>query len=299
MLQRILGSPRRRSTSTGSEPPGQRPRAAPRCRASSPPSGWTASATTSTTSTGRRRSPTRRSRGPEDLRAAPGPPAGPPRQRRQDPRRGRRGGAAGKTGRIFVGNEMSSRATRAAAARRGRRPALVRRRRPFRRRGAPLHRRPRRRDDRLRRRERVPARGRGPAVRPRDGRRGRGDRRRRRGVRPAPEGVRRSSARRELCEDDVKGYVKQNLANYKVPREVEFLDALPRNATGKVLKRELADDLRRLERRARRGGGPPLRAQLARARPGASAAGAAAEVPTELGARTTRRTPGMPPPATP
>ena len=34
-------------------------------------------------------------------------------------------------------------------------------------------------------------------------------------------------------------YVKENLARYKVPREVVFLDELPRNATGKVLKREL------------------------------------------------------------
>jgi fatty-acyl-CoA synthase len=45
----------------------------------------------------------------------------------------------------------------------------------------------------------------------------------------------------ELSEDDVKAYVKDNLANYKVPREVVFVDALPRNQTGKVLKRELAD----------------------------------------------------------
>jgi acyl-CoA synthetase (AMP-forming)/AMP-acid ligase II len=42
-----------------------------------------------------------------------------------------------------------------------------------------------------------------------------------------------------LSEDEVKGYVKENLARYKVPREVVFLDELPRNATGKVLKREL------------------------------------------------------------
>jgi acyl-CoA synthetase (AMP-forming)/AMP-acid ligase II len=40
-------------------------------------------------------------------------------------------------------------------------------------------------------------------------------------------------------EDELKGYVKENLAAYKVPREVVFVDALPRNATGKVLKREL------------------------------------------------------------
>jgi acyl-CoA synthetase (AMP-forming)/AMP-acid ligase II len=43
-------------------------------------------------------------------------------------------------------------------------------------------------------------------------------------------------------EDELKGWVKQNLARYKVPREIVFLDELPRNATGKVLKRELADE---------------------------------------------------------
>jgi acyl-CoA synthetase (AMP-forming)/AMP-acid ligase II len=42
-----------------------------------------------------------------------------------------------------------------------------------------------------------------------------------------------------LDEDEIKSYVKQNLARYKAPREVEFVDSLPRNATGKVLKREL------------------------------------------------------------
>ncbi len=41
-------------------------------------------------------------------------------------------------------------------------------------------------------------------------------------------------------EDDLKDYVKQNLARYKVPREILFLDELPRNATGKILKRELS-----------------------------------------------------------
>ena len=40
-------------------------------------------------------------------------------------------------------------------------------------------------------------------------------------------------------EDELKKHVKSNLAGYKVPREIEFLDELPRNATGKVLKREL------------------------------------------------------------
>jgi acyl-CoA synthetase (AMP-forming)/AMP-acid ligase II len=43
----------------------------------------------------------------------------------------------------------------------------------------------------------------------------------------------------ELTADDVKAYVKANLARFKVPRDVEFISELPRNPTGKVLKREL------------------------------------------------------------
>jgi fatty-acyl-CoA synthase len=42
-----------------------------------------------------------------------------------------------------------------------------------------------------------------------------------------------------LSEADLGAHVKANLASFKTPREVEFLDELPRNATGKVLKREL------------------------------------------------------------
>jgi fatty-acyl-CoA synthase len=45
----------------------------------------------------------------------------------------------------------------------------------------------------------------------------------------------------KVSEDDLKSHVKANLARYKVPREIVFLDELPRNATGKVLKRELAE----------------------------------------------------------
>ena len=44
---------------------------------------------------------------------------------------------------------------------------------------------------------------------------------------------------KSLSEDDVKKHVKAHLAGYKVPRDVVFTDELPRNATGKVLKREL------------------------------------------------------------
>ena len=42
-----------------------------------------------------------------------------------------------------------------------------------------------------------------------------------------------------ITEDEVKDHVKQHLARYKVPREVAFLDELPRNTTGKILRREL------------------------------------------------------------
>ncbi len=45
----------------------------------------------------------------------------------------------------------------------------------------------------------------------------------------------------ELSEQAVQAYVKENLARFKVPREVVFLEGLPRNETGKVLKRVLRD----------------------------------------------------------
>ena len=40
-------------------------------------------------------------------------------------------------------------------------------------------------------------------------------------------------------EDALKEHVKSHLARYKVPREIVVLDELPRNATGKVLKKDL------------------------------------------------------------
>jgi acyl-CoA synthetase (AMP-forming)/AMP-acid ligase II len=43
----------------------------------------------------------------------------------------------------------------------------------------------------------------------------------------------------EVGADELRSHVKSNLASYKTPREIEFMDELPRNATGKVLKREL------------------------------------------------------------
>ena len=43
----------------------------------------------------------------------------------------------------------------------------------------------------------------------------------------------------EVSAEDLTAHVKANLASYKSPREIEFLDELPRNATGKVLKKDL------------------------------------------------------------
>jgi fatty-acyl-CoA synthase len=45
-----------------------------------------------------------------------------------------------------------------------------------------------------------------------------------------------------VSEEELKTYIKSNLASFKVPREIVFLDELPRNATGKVLKRQLAEE---------------------------------------------------------
>ncbi|MDD3002092.1 MAG: long-chain fatty acid--CoA ligase, partial [Candidatus Riflebacteria bacterium] len=37
-------------------------------------------------------------------------------------------------------------------------------------------------------------------------------------------------------------YCRKNLANYKLPREVEFRDSLPKSAVGKILRRELREE---------------------------------------------------------
>ncbi len=43
----------------------------------------------------------------------------------------------------------------------------------------------------------------------------------------------------EATEAELKDHVRGTLAGFKVPREIVFVDELPRNATGKVVKREL------------------------------------------------------------
>jgi acyl-CoA synthetase (AMP-forming)/AMP-acid ligase II len=43
----------------------------------------------------------------------------------------------------------------------------------------------------------------------------------------------------QLTEEEVRAFCAERLADYKVPRRVIFSEGLPRNATGKILKREL------------------------------------------------------------
>lgn len=44
-----------------------------------------------------------------------------------------------------------------------------------------------------------------------------------------------------LTENDLIEYCKQHLAKYKVPSSIEFLDELPKNTTGKILRRALKE----------------------------------------------------------
>jgi long-chain acyl-CoA synthetase len=45
----------------------------------------------------------------------------------------------------------------------------------------------------------------------------------------------------KATSDDIMAYCKEKLAAYKYPRFIEFRDSLPKNATGKILKRELRE----------------------------------------------------------
>jgi len=43
----------------------------------------------------------------------------------------------------------------------------------------------------------------------------------------------------EPSEDEILGFAREQLAGFKVPKSVDFIDAIPRNPTGKMLKKEL------------------------------------------------------------
>ncbi|HAJ45630.1 MAG TPA: acyl-CoA synthetase, partial [Alphaproteobacteria bacterium] len=45
----------------------------------------------------------------------------------------------------------------------------------------------------------------------------------------------------EASEADLLRYARERIAAFKVPKSVEFVDILPRNASGKVLKRALRE----------------------------------------------------------
>ena len=45
----------------------------------------------------------------------------------------------------------------------------------------------------------------------------------------------------QALADDIVAFARLQLAGYKVPRELGFIDAVPRNVGGKVLKRELRE----------------------------------------------------------
>lgn len=50
-----------------------------------------------------------------------------------------------------------------------------------------------------------------------------------------------------ITEDDIINYCHTKLTNYKVPREVRFIDELPKSPVGKVLRRVLRDEARKAE----------------------------------------------------
>ncbi|MFE2440224.1 hypothetical protein ACFXA8_37100, partial [Streptomyces sp. NPDC059409] len=47
--------------------------------------------------------------------------------------------------------------------------------------------------------------------------------------------------RGEVTEDELIAHARERLTAFKAPKRVRFVDALPRNASGKILKRELRD----------------------------------------------------------
>ena len=48
----------------------------------------------------------------------------------------------------------------------------------------------------------------------------------------------------DLDEKKVREHLKKNLANFKIPKSIYFAEELPRNATGKVLKRVLKEQIK-------------------------------------------------------
>jgi len=51
----------------------------------------------------------------------------------------------------------------------------------------------------------------------------------------------------DLSADDVLAYVAERVAPYKKVRQVEFIDAVPKSASGKILRKDLRSDVRATE----------------------------------------------------
>jgi len=49
-------------------------------------------------------------------------------------------------------------------------------------------------------------------------------------------------ADQQVTADEIHAYCKEKLAAYKIPKQVEFRDSLPKTMVGKVLRRELAQE---------------------------------------------------------
>ena len=43
-----------------------------------------------------------------------------------------------------------------------------------------------------------------------------------------------------LTDDEIIGFCKAHMASFKAPKSIEFVESLPKNPQGKILKRELA-----------------------------------------------------------
>jgi acyl-coenzyme A synthetase/AMP-(fatty) acid ligase len=69
------------------------------------------------------------------------------------------------------------------------------------------------------------------------------------------------------CEaTELIDFCRQRLADYMAPRRIHFREALPRNATGKVLKRDLVAELAESAQPAATAGGGPSTRSATRAR---------------------------------
>jgi acyl-CoA synthetase (AMP-forming)/AMP-acid ligase II len=53
-----------------------------------------------------------------------------------------------------------------------------------------------------------------------------------------------STGQQELTAEDLVAFCRDKLAGYKIPRQLAYVEALPRNPTGKILKKDLREQFR-------------------------------------------------------